>query len=337
MIINKNNKPIIVWLFSLMIMLFSLVLVGGATRVTDSGLSITEWNLVFGILPPLSMESWLLEFEKYKKIPEYTLINYQMNLSEFKVIYLWEWGHRFLARIVGLTAFVPFIYFLIMKNLTKSQILKSTTIIFLIGLQGYIGWYMVQSGLTERVDVSQYRLAIHLLMAFIIIYISWLLLFNVLELKGSKIMTSYKIWTTFFIGIIFIQIFIGGFVSGLDAGLIYPTWPLMGETIVPLDYWKSDLWLLNFFENRSNIQFNHRFFGYLIFLFSLFNMFLFRNKTDLFKLSLIIVIIVFLQISLGILSILFYMPWQIALSHQFLALVLFSLSSLLGYLSFNSK
>ena len=337
MTINKNNKPIIIWLFSLIIMLFSLVLVGGATRVTDSGLSITEWNLVFGILPPLSMDSWLLEFEKYKKIPEYILINYQMSLSEFKVIYLWEWGHRFLARIVGLVALVPFIYFLITKNLSKSQILKSTSVIVLIGFQGYIGWYMVQSGLTERVDVSQYRLAIHLLMAFIIIYMSWLLLFNVLDLKGPKIMTSYKIWTTFFISIIFIQIFIGGFVSGLDAGLIYPTWPLMGESIVPLDYWKNDLKLLNLFENRSNIQFNHRFFGYLIFLFSIFNLVLFRNKADLFKLSLIIFILVFLQISLGILSILFYMPWQIALSHQFFALILFSFSSLLGYLSFNSK
>ena len=337
MTINKNNKPIIIWLFSLMIMLFSLVLVGGATRVTDSGLSITEWNLVFGILPPLSMDSWLLEFEKYKKIPEYILINYQMSLSEFKVIYLWEWGHRFLARLVGLVALVPFIYFLITKNLSKSQILKSTSVIVLIGFQGYIGWYMVQSGLTERVDVSQYRLAIHLLMAFIIIYMSWLLLFNVLDLKGPKIMTSYKIWTTFFISLIFIQIFIGGFVSGLDAGLIYPTWPLMGESIVPLDYWKNDLKLLNLFENRSNIQFNHRFFGYLIFLFSIFNLFLFRNIADLFKLSLIIFILIFLQISLGILSILLYMPWQIALSHQFFALILFSFASLLGYLSFNSK
>ena len=337
MTINKNNKPIIIWLFSLIIMLFSLVLIGGATRVTDSGLSITEWNLVFGILPPLSMESWLLEFEKYKKIPEYILINYQMSLSEFKVIYLWEWGHRFLARIVGLVALVPFIYFLITKNLSKSQILKSISVIVLIGFQGYIGWYMVQSGLTERVDVSQYRLAIHLLMAFIIIYMSWLLLFNVLDLKGPKIMTSYKIWTTFFISLIFIQIFIGGFVSGLDAGLIYPTWPLMGESIVPLDYWKNDLKLLNLFENRSNIQFNHRFFGYLIFLFSIFNLFLFRNIADLFKLSLIIFILVFLQISLGILSILLYMPWQIALSHQFFALILFSFASLLGYLSFNSK
>jgi len=318
-------------------MLFSLVLVGGATRVTDSGLSITEWNLVFGIFPPLSIDSWLVEFEKYKKIPEYTLINYQMSLSEFKVIYLWEWGHRFLARLVGLVALIPFLYFLIARKLTISQIIKSTLVVLLIAFQGYIGWYMVQSGLTERVDVSQYRLAIHLLMAFIIIYISWILLFDVLDLKSPNIDTSYKIWITIFIGIIFIQIFIGGFVSGLDAGLIYPTWPLMGDGIMPLDYWKSDLKLVNLFENRSNVQFNHRFFGYLIFLFSIINIFLFRKKSDLFKLSLIVLIIVFLQISLGILSILFYMPWQIALSHQLLALILLSFSSLLAYLSFNSK
>ena len=243
-------------------MLFTLVLVGGATRVTDSGLSITEWEPVIGVLPPFTYDSWMIEFEKYKLIPEYTLINYQMSLSEFKVIYLWEWGHRFLARIVGLIALLPFLYFLFSKALTKSQILKSLLIITLIGIQGYIGWYMVQSGLTERVDVSQYRLATHLTMAFIIIYVSFMLLFDILKLKGNYSSSFARLWSTAFVGLIFIQIFYGGIVSGLDGGLIYPTWPLMGNAFVPLDYWSIDLGFLNFFENRSTIQFNHRTFAY---------------------------------------------------------------------------
>ena len=278
-------------------MLFSLVLVGGATRVTDSGLSITEWEPVIGVFPPLSLESWIFEFEKYKKIPEYTLVNYQMSLSEFKVIYLWEWGHRFLARVVGLIALLPFVYFLISKKLSKSQIKKSLLIIILIGIQGYIGWYMVQSGLTERVDVSQYRLATHLTMAFIIIYVSFMLLFDMLNLKGNFSSPFTKLWSTFFVSLIFLQIFLGGIVSGLDGGLIYPTWPLMGNTFLPLDYWSIDLGFLNIFENRSNIQFNHRTLAYLILFLSLINIYIFKKNRGLFKISNLLLVIVLIPVS----------------------------------------
>ncbi len=318
-------------------MLFTLVLVGGATRVTDSGLSITEWEPIIGVFPPFSFESWMFEFEKYKKIPEYTLINYQMSLSEFKVIYLWEWGHRFLARIVGLIALLPFVYFLISKKLSKSQLVKSLLIIILIGIQGYIGWYMVQSGLTERVDVSQYRLATHLTMAFIIIYVSFILLFDMMALKGSFSSTFSKLWSTFFVSLIFLQIFLGGIVSGLDGGLIYPTWPLMGNTFLPLDYWSIDLGFLNIFENRSNIQFNHRTLAYLILFLSLINAYIFKKNRALFKVSNILLIIVLVQIFFGVVSILFYMPWQTALLHQFFALILFSFSIFYRSIIFNSK
>ena len=167
---KNTNLPLIIWVSSLLILLFILVLVGGATRITDSGLSITEWEVLIGILPPLSESSWIIEFEKYKKIPEYILVNSSMTLSEFKVIYLWEWGHRLLARLVGLVCVIPLIIFYFMKKLSKPVIRRSVLISILIGIQGYIGWYMVQSGLTQRVDVSQYRLSIHLLMAFIIIF-----------------------------------------------------------------------------------------------------------------------------------------------------------------------
>ena len=334
---NNQNKPLIIWVSSLILMLFTLVLVGGATRVTDSGLSITEWEPVIGVLPPITFDSWMVEFEKYKLIPEYTLINYQMSLSEFKVIYLWEWGHRFLARIVGLLALLPFIFFLFSKSLTKSQISKSLLIVILIGIQGYIGWYMVQSGLTERVDGSQYRLATHLTMAFIIIYVSFKLLFDILKLKGDHSSFFTRLWSTAFVGLVFLQIFLGGIVSGLDGGLIYPTWPLMGNTFLPLDYWNIDLGFLNLFENRSNIQFNHRTLAYLILFLSLINLYIFRNNKDLFKISNLLLIIILIQIFFGVISILFYMPWQTALLHQFFAIILFSVSVLYRSIIFCSK
>ena len=271
------------------------------------------------------------------KIPEYILVNYEMNISDFKTIYLWEWGHRFLARLVGLIAFLPFLYFTLTKRLNKSQKVKSLIIVILIGIQGYIGWYMVKSGLVERVDVSQYRLAIHLTMAFIIIYSSLLLMFDLLKLKNSNTSYNIKIWSNIFLFIVFLQIFIGGIVSGLDAGLIYPTWPRMGEYFIPLDYWYHELSIYNFFENRSNVQFNHRIIGYLILIMSLINLIIFRNKSSLFRLSLIIFILVIIQMFFGILSILFIMPWQTALMHQFFALILFSSLCLFNHLLRYSK
>jgi len=335
--LNRENKPLIIWVTSLLIALFTLVLVGGATRVTDSGLSITEWEPVIGVLPPFTLESWMIEFNKYKLIPEYSLINYQMTLTEFKVIYLWEWGHRFLARIVGLIALVPFIYFLIKKKLSNSQIIKASTIVFLIAVQGYIGWYMVQSGLSERVDVSQYRLATHLTMAFIIIYVSFFLLFDILNIESNQKTVFSKVWSTSFVSLVFLQIFLGGIVSGLDGGLIYPTWPLMGNSFMPLDYWNIDLGLFNLFENRSNIQFNHRSLAYLILFFSIINIYLFRKDKILFKISNILFVIILIQILFGVVSIIYYMPWQTALLHQFFAIVLFSISIFYRHLIFVGK
>jgi len=335
--LNRENKPLIIWVTSLLIALFTLVLVGGATRVTDSGLSITEWEPVIGVLPPFTLESWMIEFNKYKLIPEYSLINYQMTLTEFKVIYLWEWGHRFLARIVGLIALMPFIYFLIKKKLSNSQIIKASTIVFLIAVQGYIGWYMVQSGLTERVDVSQYRLATHLTMAFIIIYFSLFLLFDILNIESNQKTVFSKVWSTSFVSLVFLQIFLGGIVSGLDGGLIYPTWPLMGNSFMPLDYWNIDLGFFNLFENRSNIQFNHRSLAYLILFFSIINIYLYRKDKILFKISNILFVIILIQILFGVVSIIYYMPWQTALLHQFFAIVLFSISIFYRHLIFVGK
>ena len=330
---KNTNLPLIIWVSSLLILLFILVLVGGATRITDSGLSITEWEVLIGILPPLSESSWIIEFEKYKKIPEYILVNSSMTLSEFKVIYLWEWGHRLLARLVGLVCVIPLIIFYFMKKLSKPVIRRSVLISILIGIQGYIGWYMVQSGLTQRVDVSQYRLSIHLLMAFIIIYNTLMLLFEVTNIKLINTNGTRPIWFSFFSIIVFVQIFSGGLMSGLDAGLVYPTWPLMGLSIVPSDYWIPQIEIYNLFENRSNVQFNHRTLGYLILLLGLLNVYLSRNNYFMLKVSLLTLLLIFVQIALGIFTIILMVPWETALLHQFFSLLVFSSITFSLYLS----
>ena len=331
------NFPVLIWSSVLLIFLCCLVLLGGGTRLTDSGLSITEWEVFIGIFPPLSNESWITEFDKYKNIPEYTLVNNKMSLEEFKTIYLWEWAHRFLARIVGVLALFPFFYFLIKNKLSLSMSIKSVLLIVLIGLQGYIGWYMVQSGLVERIDVSQYRLSMHLTMAFVIIFVTLLLIFESLDLSFQVHKKTNKIWPSFLFLSIFLQISLGGLVSGLDAGLVYSSWPLMGNTFVPEDYWIDNLHLLNFFENRTNIQFNHRIMGYLIFFLGVINVFISRKTRVFFEFSLIIILLIIIQILFGIVSIVNYMPWQTALMHQFFSIALFISASFYAYLSYFGK
>ena len=334
---KNTNLPLVIWTSTLLFLLFFLVLVGGATRISDSGLSITEWEPVLGIFPPLSFDSWMVEFEKYKKIPEYILINNSMTLSEFKVIYLWEWGHRLLARLVGLFCVVPFLVFWSMKKLSKSMIRRSLLISVLIGIQGYIGWYMVQSGLTQRVDVSQYRLSVHLCMAFIIIYNTLMLLFEVSKVGLSNKEGVMPVWSGFFLATVFIQIFSGGLMSGLDAGLIYPTWPLMGLSIVPSDYWIPSIEILNLFENRSNVQFNHRTLGYIVLIGGLMNVYFSRKNDFILNVSLLILLVIFIQIALGIFTIVLMVPWQTAILHQFFSLVVFSFVVFSFYLSRQGK
>lgn len=331
------NFPVLIWSSVLLIFLCCLVLLGGVTRLTDSGLSITEWEVFIGIFPPLSNESWITEFDKYKNIPEYILVNNKMSLEEFKTIYLWEWGHRFLARIVGVLTLLPFFYFLIKNKLSLSMSIKSALLIALIGLQGYIGWYMVQSGLVERIDVSQYRLSMHLTMAFVIIFVTLLLIFESLDLSFQVHKKTNKIWPSFLFLSIFLQISLGGLVSGLDAGLVYSSWPLMGNTFVPEDYWIDNLHLLNFFENRTTIQFNHRIMGYLIFFLGVINVFISRKTRVFFEFSLIILLLIIIQILFGIVSIVNYMPWQTALIHQFFSILLFISASFYAYLSYFGK
>ena len=233
----RINKLFLYWLTISFFLVLALIIVGGLTRLTNSGLSIIEWELFSGILPPLNDSSWDLYFEKYKTIPQYKLINSDMSLNEFKIIFYWEYFHRILARVIGIFFLIPLIFFYFSKSINKKYLISSITIFSLIVLQGIIGWYMVKSGLVFDVTVSHYRLSLHLTTAIIIIsFIFWLLI-NIINNK-DKIFQIYKriFSISNFINLIFLQIAIGAFVSGLDAGMIHQTWPKMGNSYFQMIY-----------------------------------------------------------------------------------------------------
>ena len=235
-IIEKEyEKAFLFWLITLIALLVIMIVVGGLTRLTDSGLSITQWQLFSGVLPPLNEEDWIYYFNLYKEIPEFKLQNYSMNMQEFKVIFWWEWIHRFLGRVIGLAVLLPLIYFSFKVGIKR---LKSFYLIFfLVCFQGFIGWYMVSSGLVDRVDVSHYRLSAHLLMAFIILTsLFWIYLnLKYKENKNFFLNKTDTISIKFLIILTFLQIVFGAFVSGLDAGKVYQTWPLMNDSYFPDD------------------------------------------------------------------------------------------------------
>ena len=234
MYINKSIENLLsFWLIIMFVLVSSIIVVGGLTRLTDSGLSITEWELFKGFLPPFSNTEWVAYFNLYKEIPEYKLQNFNMSLDEFKVIFWWEWAHRFLGRIIGLFFLIPLIYFIFRLGFKKT---KSYIFIFLlICAQGFIGWYMVMSGLVNKVDVSHFRLSLHLTTAFIILTLILWQIFNLkIKLNSDYGYIKFKLPEIFII-LIFLQIIVGAFVSGMDAGKIYNSWPLMGSTFFPND------------------------------------------------------------------------------------------------------
>jgi cytochrome c oxidase assembly protein subunit 15 len=311
-----------------------MIVVGGLTRLTDSGLSITQWELFSGILPPLNLTQWNEYFYLYKQIPEYKLQNYFMTLDEFKIIFWWEFIHRILGRLIGILFFLPLIYFSIKLGFFKTKNLFF--IFFLICLQGFIGWLMVSSGLVNRVDVSHFRLFLHLVLAFIILC---LILWN--YLKFNEINTSQKKIKSFipitFLLLIFLQISIGAFVSGMDAGKIYNSWPLMGESYFPDDSLIVDIFKISVFNDPPLVQFIHRNLAYLIFLFYLFILLkVYKNKlSDFFKVINILGLFLLLQIILGILTLLSGAQMFFASLHQISSIFLISSSIYLLYLNSN--
>ena len=314
--LNSNlNNHLKIWLLALLSLIILVILVGGLTRLTDSGLSITTWELFVGFVPPLTNEKWIDYFDLYKTIPEYNLQNFNMSLGEFKVIFWWEWVHRQLGRLIGLTVLLPLIYFTIKHGL---WVLKKYGIIFLlICLQGFFGWYMVSSGLVNRVDVSHYRLSIHLVTAFIILSIVFWEFLKLTKLQVHY--TSPRLYSVkFFLLLLFVQLIIGAFVSGMDAGTVYNTWPLMGSSYFPDDSEFIEFLDITFFDNPSLVQFMHRNLAYLIVIVYIYlSFFVFKGKNIKFRKPIIIIgISLFLQVVLGVLTILSGVKIVYASLHQ---------------------
>tara|TARA_B100000902_G_scaffold291644_1_gene278022 strand:- start:821 stop:1762 length:942 start_codon:yes stop_codon:yes gene_type:complete len=311
-----------------------MIIVGGLTRLTDSGLSITKWQLFSGFLPPLNHDDWILYFNLYKEIPEFKLQNYNMNLQEFKIIFWWEWVHRFLGRMIGIGYLIPLIYFSFKIRFLK--LLNLYLIFILICFQGFIGWYMVSSGLVERLDVSHFRLSFHLFIAFLILS---LIFWNYLKINKKKDLLNKldPIIPFSFLALIFLQIIIGAFVSGMDAGKIYNSWPFMGNSFFPDDNKLMNLFKLSVFSDPSLVQFIHRNLAYLICFFYLFIFFkIYKNKIkELYKPVNLLGCMIVLQIILGILTILNGAQIFIASMHQISSIFLVSIS--IYFFFINSK
>lgn len=327
------QKPIAIWLLICCALVFAMVVVGGVTRLTDSGLSIVEWQPIVGTMPPITQADWDVLLEKYRATPQYQQVNKGMSVDEFKSIFWWEYFHRVLGRLIGLVFFVPFVYFLIKKQINRSLGIKLTGIFILGGLQGFMGWYMVMSGLVNDPHVSQYRLTAHLGLAFVIfatmLWVALGVLFPVSAEAGNDKLVRLRRFAYGLSSLIFIMVLSGGFVAGIRAGLTYNTFPLMNGYLIPPDLFVLEPWYRNFFDNMTTVQFDHRLIAWtLAFLVPLFwyqsrqvNLSATtRLACNLFLLMLAI------QISLGIATLLHVVPIPLAASHQGGAVLLFAAS-----------
>ena len=322
--IQQNYDQTFIWLFTTSILLVVLIWVGGLTRLTGSGLSITEWEVFSGILPPLTNQKWIEYFELYKKIPEYQKINFGMSIDEFKVIFWWEYIHRILARILVLTFCIPLLYFFLKKKIQRN---KSIFLFFVLSLfltQGFMGWYMVKSGLVSETDVSHLRLAAHLSLA-IIIYgmIFWALLNNQklnFKIKLNKSTILMIIMTL----LIFLQIIWGAFTSGLNAGLLYQTWPLMNEKFIADDIILTKILTTSVLNNPSYVQLTHRFLAYLIIFYCVVIYFVHFKKSNLKLPFKYIFLALVLQVILGILTLISGLNIYLASFHQMGSILLIS-------------
>ena len=336
MFVNSDNyvKYLKLWLITLFLLIVSMVAVGGLTRLTDSGLSITAWELFTGILPPLNINEWNFYFSEYKKIPEYQNINYDMTLSMFKIIFYWEYAHRLLARFVGLFSILPLIFFSLKFNKHKFYSNKYYLIFLLVCLQGFIGWYMVSSGLIENNDVSHFRLSLHLSLAlFLLCLIFWYLL-DISNIVKFKIKIP-NLLLFFILKLIILQIIIGSFLSGLDGALIYNSWPGMNGAFFPNDVDSKDYLSSQLFYNPSIIQFFHRLTAYaLLFFIIILNYLFFKTRLNL-KNILLFDFAILLQIFLGIITLLSGAEIKYASLHQLGSI--FVLSSYLLILFKNSN
>ncbi len=325
----KDRKKVIYWLLTGCVLIFIMVVVGGITRLTHSGLSISNYKLISGTIPPMNETEWQAAFNLYKQYPEYQKLNTHFTLQDFKDIYFWEWLHRIIGRFIGVVFFIPFLYFLIRKQLTKSTIKKSVILLCLGGFQGFLGWYMVKSGLVDNPDVSHYRLAAHLTTAFITFAYTFWVALDLMFPNKKQINIKFRNLIRWGLTILLIQIIYGAFVAGLDAGFIHNHWPMMseGKFMHPTVYIEQSPVYKNFIEGKSGVQFVHRSLAYIVVLF----VFLIWRKSK--KLSLTnfqtkgintLLIIVGIQFLLGVLTILLQVPVWLGVAHQVGAFFLLS-------------
>lgn len=322
---DDRLRPVRMWLWAVAALVLLMVLVGGITRLTGSGLSITTWRPISGILPPLSPAQWWAEFQAYQQIPEFRLVNPDMGLVAFKSIYWWEWGHRFLGRLIGAAFLLPFLVFLVQRRLSWTLAPALAGLFVLGGLQGGLGWWMVTSGLAERTDVSQYRLAAHLATALaLFLALVWVALRIRPAARTGE--ASGLVWPVIGLSaLVCLQIVAGAFVAGLDAGLAYNTWPLMDGALVPSGLGVlSPLWR-NLFENTATVQFDHRVLGYLLVIAAIGLAWLARRRTGwpgVHRFAPLIAGLALVQAGLGIATLVLAVPLALAVAHQGTAFVL---------------
>ena len=317
----KDNKNVVYWLFTGCFLIFVMVVVGGITRLTQSGLSISNYELISGTIPPMNEQEWIEEFELYKQYPEYQKLHYHFTLEDFKDIYFWEWLHRFIGRFIGIVFIIPFLYFLFTKQLSGPTIRKSLVLLALGAFQGFLGWYMVKSGLVDLPAVSHYRLAMHLTTAFVTFAYAFWVALDLLYPKKKTINKSFRnlVWAGMII--LLLQIIWGAFVAGLDAGWIHNFWPMMtGGQLIHETVWieQNPLWK-NFVEGKSGVQFVHRYLAYVVVAVVL--IIWYKSR----KLSLTnpqekginaLLILVFVQFLLGVLTLIYAVPLWLGVAHQ---------------------
>jgi cytochrome c oxidase assembly protein subunit 15 len=323
----KDNKKVVFWLLTGCTLIFIMVVVGGITRLTHSGLSISNYKLISGTLPPMNELQWQDAFDLYKQYPEYQKINQDFTLQDFKDIYFWEWLHRFIGRFLGVVFIIPFLYFLIKKQLTKATINKSILLLVLGGFQGFLGWYMVKSGLVDRPDVSHYRLALHLTTAFITFSFALWIALDIKFPQKKEINKSLRNLIRWVFGLLILQIIWGAFVAGLDAGFIHNTWPLMndGKLIHESVYIEQSPVWKNFVEGKSGVQFIHRYLAYFVLGLIVYIWFKARKLVltsfQLRSLN-VLLFIVLLQFILGVFTLLYQVPVLLGVFHQVIAFFL---------------
>jgi len=334
-IADRRTRAIRLWLYAVAAMVLAIVLVGGATRLTESGLSITEWKPVMGVLPPLTDPQWQSEFEKYQAIPQYRELNNGMSLDAFKTIYWWEWTHRLIARSIGAVFLLPFLFFW-WRGWIGPGLRNRLALIFGLGaLQGAVGWWMVASGLADRIEVSQYRLATHLLLACLI-YVALLWTaqrFDQRPQMAEPVPARLRFGGAVLLVLVLAQIYLGALTAGLRAGLAYDTWPLIDGAFVPSRahlFFDQPLWR-NFFENTLTVQFDHRMMAYAVLLVALLHAadaLWIKGRVRYASGAIVLALAVMLQAALGILTLLYQVPIGLALAHQGMALVVLTIASL---------